>query len=179
MGGGSSHDFDRWFNKEDRKTILELKPAWFDYISDPRQIAAALPNLDVLYLSNNQPIKVSVFGLNDFALLFSLFVFAGCNDLTPVHPTTVILCLGFQFVVNDFAQESIRGELLIRPRWRSTKELNYQDGSDNYRSTSVRHDHSSTRKLRKLQRLDGPEGARDFYWRSPVSDIARKKKSVA
>ena len=51
----------------------------------------------------------------------------------------------------------IRGKLLIRPRWRSAKELNYQDGSDNYRSTSVRHYHSSSRKLRKLQPLDSPE----------------------
>ena len=50
VGGGSSHDFEKWFNKADA-TLLGAA-----YTSNPAQIAGALPDLNVLYLSNNQPI---------------------------------------------------------------------------------------------------------------------------
>ena len=107
-------------------------------------------------MTGDQPIKVSVFGLNDFALLFSLFVFAGCNDLTPVHPTTVILCLSSQFVFYNFAQEYIRSELLIRPQRGRKKELKYQDGSNDHQ-TGLRDWHSSSHALHELPRLGWPK----------------------
>jgi len=50
VGGGSSHDFEKWFNKADA-TLLGAA-----YTSNVAQIAAALPQVEVLYLSNNQPI---------------------------------------------------------------------------------------------------------------------------
>jgi type 1 glutamine amidotransferase len=56
VGGGSSHDFKRWFGEADKATLLETKPAWLDYIENPAAIAEAIPNLDVLVLSTNQPL---------------------------------------------------------------------------------------------------------------------------
>jgi putative membrane-bound dehydrogenase-like protein len=50
VGGGSSHDFEKWFNKADAGLLGAA------YTSNPGQIAAALPEVQVLYLSNNQPI---------------------------------------------------------------------------------------------------------------------------
>jgi putative membrane-bound dehydrogenase-like protein len=50
VGGGSSHDFERWFHKADAGLLGAA------YTSNPAQIAAALPELQVLALSNNQPI---------------------------------------------------------------------------------------------------------------------------
>jgi uncharacterized protein len=50
VGGGSSHDFEKWFNKGDAALLGAA------YTSNPAQIAAALPELNVLILSNNQPI---------------------------------------------------------------------------------------------------------------------------
>jgi putative heme-binding domain-containing protein len=50
VGGGSSHDFEKWFNKGDAALLGAA------YTSNPGQIAAALPELSVLVLSNNQPI---------------------------------------------------------------------------------------------------------------------------
>jgi len=55
-GGGSSHDFDKWFNKADVATLTAVK-ASANYTDDMNAIAPALKNIDVLYLSNNQPIK--------------------------------------------------------------------------------------------------------------------------
>ncbi|MEZ4700381.1 MAG: ThuA domain-containing protein [Rhodothermales bacterium] len=55
VGGGSSHDFDRWFNQED---IATLRKAGIDivYTSDPSAIPTAVDTLDVLVLSTNQPV---------------------------------------------------------------------------------------------------------------------------
>ena len=56
VGGGSSHDFQRFFHLADAATLRELPGAVVAYTEDPDDIAAAAPYLDVLYLSNNQPI---------------------------------------------------------------------------------------------------------------------------
>ncbi|MHB8523131.1 MAG: ThuA domain-containing protein [Limisphaerales bacterium] len=56
VGGGSSHDFNRWFNQADVAT-LQAAGANASYTDQPAAISAALPNLDVLYLSNNQPMR--------------------------------------------------------------------------------------------------------------------------
>ena len=57
VGGGSSHDFNRWFNTEDSKTLSRDGLVNVTYTSNTDSISYYLPNMDVLYLSNNQPIK--------------------------------------------------------------------------------------------------------------------------
>jgi len=57
VGGGSSHDFNRWFNIEDSKTLSRDGLASVTYTGNTDSIGYYLPNTDVLYLSNNQPIK--------------------------------------------------------------------------------------------------------------------------
>ena len=51
VGGGSSHDFEKWFNKGDAALLGAA------YTSNPAQIAGALPELNLLVLTNNQPIS--------------------------------------------------------------------------------------------------------------------------
>lgn len=55
VGGGTHHDFDRWFNREDTE-LLEEAGANVRYTDNPDEILARLPDLDILYLSNNQPL---------------------------------------------------------------------------------------------------------------------------
>jgi len=59
VGGGSSHDFDRWFNQEDTAT---LNAAGFSstYTDDVTTIQSGLEDADVLVLTNNQPIPDSL-----------------------------------------------------------------------------------------------------------------------
>ncbi len=56
VGGGASHDFDRWYKDADVKTLTRDGFAQVAYTDDPSEILAQLPQLDVLILSNNQPI---------------------------------------------------------------------------------------------------------------------------
>lgn len=55
VGGGSSHDFEKWFHQADTETILKLKPAKVDYTEDTGSVAGRLAQTDLLYLSNNKP----------------------------------------------------------------------------------------------------------------------------
>lgn len=57
VGGGSSHDFDRWYKQADAETLQRDGFATVSYTSNPDSILYYLPNADVLYLSNNQPIN--------------------------------------------------------------------------------------------------------------------------
>jgi hypothetical protein len=50
VGGGSSHDFNKWFRDADAK-LLDAA-----YTDRPAQIAAALPGTELLVITNNQPI---------------------------------------------------------------------------------------------------------------------------
>jgi len=80
VGGGSSHDFDRWFNQEDTKTLSANGQATVAYTDKPDEILPALKDLQVLYLSNNQPLK-------DPALRKAIFDFAEAGKgLLLVHP---------------------------------------------------------------------------------------------
>ncbi|HYT61536.1 MAG TPA: ThuA domain-containing protein, partial [Haliangiales bacterium] len=80
VGGGSSHDFDRWFNQEDSKTLSANGRATVKYTDKPDDVLPALKELDVLYLSNNQPLK-------DPALRKGIFDFAEAGKgLLLVHP---------------------------------------------------------------------------------------------
>jgi type 1 glutamine amidotransferase len=56
VGGGASHDFDKWYKQEDVQTLQKDGLATVEYTSDPSTILSKLKDIDVLYLSNNQPI---------------------------------------------------------------------------------------------------------------------------
>ena len=55
VGGGSSHDFNRWFNQADVATLSANGKT--TYTDDISSILPALKTADVLYLSNNQPMQ--------------------------------------------------------------------------------------------------------------------------
>jgi uncharacterized protein len=57
VGGGSSHDFNRWYKQEDSQTLERDGLATVEYTDDPTTILSKLAGVDVLYLANNQPIK--------------------------------------------------------------------------------------------------------------------------
>jgi type 1 glutamine amidotransferase len=57
VGGGSSHDFDRWYKQADAETLREGGLANVTYTDNTDSIIHYLPDMDVLYLSNNQPIN--------------------------------------------------------------------------------------------------------------------------
>ncbi len=57
VGGGSSHDFNRWYKQADVQTLQREGFATATYTSNPDSILYYLPNTDVLFLSNNQPIN--------------------------------------------------------------------------------------------------------------------------
>ena len=56
VGGGASHDFDRWYRQEDAKTIESLHSFQVQYTDHVDSIPFYLKHSDVLILSNNQPI---------------------------------------------------------------------------------------------------------------------------
>lgn len=57
VGGGTSHDFDTWYKQADAKTLEKNGFAIVTYTDNTDSIAAYLPEIDVLYLANNQPIS--------------------------------------------------------------------------------------------------------------------------
>src|SRR5437667_1833473 len=78
VGGGSSHDFGRWFNQEDSKTLS--MGGKVRYTDKPDDILSALKDLDVLYLSHNQP-------MTNPAVRKAIFNFADAgHGLLLVHP---------------------------------------------------------------------------------------------
>ena len=54
VGGNTSHDFDRWFNRADSATLSELKGVTTEYTEETDSIVERLGRIDVLYLSNNK-----------------------------------------------------------------------------------------------------------------------------
>lgn len=81
VGGGGSHDFERWFNLEDSR-ILSDAGANVRYTDNVEYIKEILPELDILYLSNNQP-------LPDPELREAIFDFVESgNDLLLGHAAT-------------------------------------------------------------------------------------------
>lgn len=80
VGGGSSHDFDRWYKKEDVETLQKDGLASVEYTSDPTTILSKLSTIDVLYLANNQPI-------GDDATRKAIFAFVDSGKgLVLAHP---------------------------------------------------------------------------------------------
>lgn len=58
VGGGSSHDFAAWFGGTDVATLAGAgRPV--AYTADTESLAARIVGLDLLYLSNNQPLPAS------------------------------------------------------------------------------------------------------------------------
>ena len=55
VGGGTHHDFNRWFNQTDVATLSSK--AAVKYTEDMDTVLPMLKNLDVLYLSNNKPME--------------------------------------------------------------------------------------------------------------------------
>lgn len=78
VGGGSSHDFRRWFADEDVKTLSALGSS-VTYTEDDGTLVGALEDLSLLMLSNNRPMPADAHrGISDF-------VEAG-GGLLLVHP---------------------------------------------------------------------------------------------
>ena len=69
FGGGSSHDFDKYFDKSDRATLSKAGIASARYTSSFADAARQLEKLKALVLSTNQPGPTAEFqkGLADFA----------------------------------------------------------------------------------------------------------------
>ncbi|MET4083753.1 type 1 glutamine amidotransferase [Pedobacter sp. UYP30] len=68
VGGGSSHDFDKWYKEVDVATLEKDGFASVKYTSNVSEVLAQLANLDVLILANNQPME-------DPALRKAIFAF--------------------------------------------------------------------------------------------------------
>ena len=80
VGGGSSHDFDRWYKQEDSQTLQRDGFASVQYTDDPTTILSKMSGIDVLYLANNQPIK-------DDATRKAIFAFVDAGKgLVLAHP---------------------------------------------------------------------------------------------
>lgn len=80
VGGGSSHDFDRWYKQEDGQTLERDGFASVEYTDDPTTIMSKMSGIDVLYLANNQPIK-------DDATRKAIFAFVDAGKgLVLAHP---------------------------------------------------------------------------------------------
>lgn len=56
MGGGTSHNFIKWYKNADAETLSRDGLATVTYVGDPDSILIYLENTDVLFLSNNKPI---------------------------------------------------------------------------------------------------------------------------
>jgi len=80
VGGGTSHDFERWFNVADSTTIAVGIKSSLNYTEQLGKVEATLQEIDVLCLCANQPI-------NDLALRKAIFDFANeGKGLVLLHP---------------------------------------------------------------------------------------------
>ncbi len=80
VGGGSSHDFNRWFSEADVATLEKGGLASVEYTDDVSSIPARLADADVLYLCTNQ-------AMGDAKVQKAIFDFANAGKgLVLVHP---------------------------------------------------------------------------------------------
>lgn len=80
VGGGSSHDFDKWYKGTDVATLEKDGLAEVTYTDDPSTILQYLDDTDVLFLANNQPIP-------DEATRKAIFAFADAGKgIVLAHP---------------------------------------------------------------------------------------------
>jgi len=81
VGGGSSHDFKKWFNEADVATLRAAGKLSVNYTDSPAATAAALGDVDVLVSSTNQR------GFDTPELREALFKFVGAGKgLVLLHP---------------------------------------------------------------------------------------------
>ena len=59
VGGGASHDFDRWYKQADTQTLTRDGLCSVIYTSNADSIPQYLKSADVLYLVTNQPINTA------------------------------------------------------------------------------------------------------------------------
>ena len=71
VGGGASHDFPRWFRHADSATLSEGQFAEVVYTDKVVEISSRLDGIDVLCLSNNQPLPGSKLRKGVFELVES------------------------------------------------------------------------------------------------------------
>ena len=57
VGGGTSHDFDKWYRNADAATLRRNGLCTVTYTNNTDSISQYLINTDVLYLATNQPIN--------------------------------------------------------------------------------------------------------------------------
>jgi putative membrane-bound dehydrogenase-like protein len=57
VGGGTSHDFARWFGDKDKEILAALKPARIEYTESMETLQNGLPDWDVVVVSTNQPLS--------------------------------------------------------------------------------------------------------------------------
>ena len=80
VGGGSSHDFDKWYKGTDVATLEKGGLAEVTYTDDPTTILQYLGETDVLFLATNQPI-------DDDPTRKAIFAFAEAGKgLVLAHP---------------------------------------------------------------------------------------------
>ena len=80
VGGGSSHDFGKWFNQADRATLMSEGNTAVEYTDKPASILPTLKDINVLYLSTNQ-------AMTDPEMRKGIFEFADSGKgLLLVHP---------------------------------------------------------------------------------------------
>ena len=80
VGGGSSHDFGKWYDKADSATLSEGGLASVNYTDKPMNVAPALKDIDVLVQTSNQNMK-------DGLLRQAIMDFADAGKgLVLVHP---------------------------------------------------------------------------------------------
>jgi type 1 glutamine amidotransferase len=83
-GGGSSHDFNAWYDREDQKILREAGGMVTTYTSDPEEAAKLLPRADVFLFSANDPTYPRS---AEFRKAFDAFVARG-GGLVLLHPAT-------------------------------------------------------------------------------------------
>jgi putative membrane-bound dehydrogenase-like protein len=82
-GGGGSHDFPAWYDREDQAILREAGCATL-YTSDPRKAAEELARTDVFLFSSNDPAYVKS---PEFQRAFGSYVADG-GGLVLLHPAT-------------------------------------------------------------------------------------------
>ncbi len=81
VGGGSSHDFAKYYGGTDKATLAAIKPGWLDYTQNANGTPAILDRVDVLAWSANQPVS------SETATALIKFANAG-KGLVIEHPGT-------------------------------------------------------------------------------------------
>lgn len=79
VGGGSSHNFDKFFHETDRATLAANKPGWLEYTDNANGAPRVFANVDLLVWSANQGIT------DDTAKALQAWADAG-KPLVLVHP---------------------------------------------------------------------------------------------